>query len=1477
MIFMNSLDQKTVLVVNDSPDQREMIQVIFQQAGYGVSTASSGREGFKIAKSAKFDLVISDVMMPDGDGIELCQWIRSDEKLRSLPILLVSGLRKDVSDVIEGLEVGADDYIELPVDPQQIIVRTERLIERKRMENLLKESECYFRTLIENISDIVSILSKDGTILYEGPAIEPILGYKPDELIGTNAFELIHQDDREQVISDFKKIIETRGKGSGRLLPAEYRYQTKKGSWRILESIGKVIDDTARGTVIIVNSRNVTEQRKAEKARFESEDKFGMVLKNSRDAIYQLNLKTQTFEYINPAAEEISGYSIEELIEGGFKFVNSLVHPEDWKFFREYIDRIQNSPETDNTDYSIEYRFKTKQKGYRWLRENRTVIRDDKQNSTAVIATSRDITEHKESREALHFQKTFLEAQIEASIDGVLVVTPTGEIISYNQRFVEMWGISEETLATKSHEKLLQSVSDKLADPQKVFKTISYVYQNPHIKHQVEITLKDGRVFERHSAPVIDADNKSFGRIWSFRDITKRKLTEEAHRESRQQYESLVNSIDGIVWEIEIPTLSFTFVSKQAERLLGYPVEEWTGEPDFWINHMHPDDRGWAVDFCLAATKKLENYEFDYRMIAADGRVVWLRDYVAVDSKDGVAVGLRGVMIDITERKQAERIIKENEERYRLVAETASDVIVTIDESNTILFINPAAEKVLGYKPEELTGNNLEIIIPERLRAAHNAGMRRYMQTGERRLDWNSVEISAIRGDGREIQIEISFGEYHENDKRLFTAVIRDITERKLAETALRTSQERYRFLAEAVPQHVWSATPAGLIDYANQRTFDYFGFDAKQGIIDEWHLSIHPDDLPVCAENWKRALKTGEPYQAEIRLKAADGEYQWHLGRATAMRDSNNEIIKWIGTNTNIDELKKAEGAVFEANKRAIGEYERLLDRIAKLSESLGSARDLQTVYRALYSFAVASVPCTGFFISLYDAKRDVRIPACAYTDGDEIDVSTLPAMAMADSPNSRAVSTGTLIIEDDFQAAMAGKPVINIGLDKNPNLPQSCLVAPMFVMGRIVGAVEVQSTKSAAFKPEHATALQMAANLAANAIENVRLLEQEQRSAEQFRLSQRLESVGRLAGGIAHDFNNMLTAINGYSELTLRRLDADDPLRRNIEEIKKAGQRSATLTHQLLAFSRKQVLQSKVIDLNEIIIDVTKMLQRLIGEDVHLQTILDPKLGNVSGDAGQLTQVIMNLAVNARDAMPKGGNLIIKTSNAYLDEEFAARFVPTQPGSYVLLAVTDTGVGMKSKEQEHIFEPFYTTKEIGKGTGLGLATVYGIVKQSGGYIWVDSEVGVGTTFNIYLPCIDAEVKLENENDISESVPKGRETVLLVEDEDMVRTLTRQMLEECGYRVIEAGSGVEALSTIEKQDCEIDLVMTDVVMPQMGGRELSEKLAAKCPQMRVLFTSGYTDDEIIRHDVIKEEINFIQKPFTFEALAHKVRESLDS
>ena len=512
---------------------------------------------------------------------------------------------------------------------------------------------------------------------------------------------------------------------------------------------------------------------------------------------------------------------------------------------------------------------------------------------------------------------------------------------------------------------------------------------------------------------------------------------------------------------------------------------------------------------------------------------------------------------------------------------------------------------------------------------------------------------------------------------------------------------------------------------------------------------------------------------------------------------------------------------------------------------------------------------------------KSSLRI---LHLEDDRVDAELIQATLASEGIDFEAVRVETrgafidaverggfdLVLADYNLPSFDGISALGIVQEKCPELPF------IFVTGSLGEELAIETLKSGAndYVLKHRPGRLVPA--VRRAIDEVAARKERKQLEEQLHQSQKMEAIGRLAGGISHDFNNLLTVIIGYSQLLLGRLSEDDPMRSEIEEIEKSGRRAASLTSQLLAFSRRQVIQPRILDLNAVISDLDKMLRRLIGEDVELINLLDPTLASVKMDPGQVEQIIMNLAVNGRDAMPQGGRLTIETRNVDLDEHFTESDLLMPPGSYVLLSVSDTGCGMDIEMQERIFEPFFTTKPAGKGTGLGLSTVYGIVKQSGGDISVCSEPDRGTTFKIHLCATGERVESVPLKSTTSIAPSSSETILLVEDEEMIRKLTREVLKAQGYTVLEACDGTEALSICDQQDRTIDLMLTDMVMPRISGAELARRALSIRPEMKVVCMSGYTDASVLDHEDFDPTIPFLQKPFTPGALAQKVREVLD-
>ncbi len=757
-----------------------------------------------------------------------------------------------------------------------------------------------------------------------------------------------------------------------------------------------------------------------------------------------------------------------------------------------------------------------------------------------------------------------------------------------------------------------------------------------------------------------------------------------------------------------------------------------------------------------------------------------------------------------------------SEGRYRALMEQANDAILILELGHRVLEANLRAEQMLGRPRPEIVGRYYdEFVIPDE--QADSARRQEQLLTdGTIRVERRQL----VRADGARLSVEVSASVVRLGEESAVLTILRDITERERAEAALRAAQQRLQHVVSSSPAVLYSLRVEGeslVPTWVSENIVRLSGYTPEENAgADWWAERIHPEDRERVIAQIPKLLSEGYVVR-EYRFRHKDGTYRWVGDEQRLLRDPAGKAVEVVGSWSDVTPRKEAELRLHEGEEQ----YRLLFDSNPHPMAVFDQENS------AFLAVNDASVRHYGYSREEFLAMtvKEVRVP------------EEVPALATDLDPSRAERADVTTQLPKATKHRKKDGSVIEVEI----------AASPITFQGRPAWLALVSDVT-------------------------------EKRSLEaQLLQSQKMESMGRLAGGVAHDFNNLLGIITGYGGLLHKRVSADPRLAKYVEDIVKAADRAAGLTRQLLAFSRKQVLQPRILDLKAVVGETENMLRRLIGEDIQLVTVCDDQLGPVRADPGQMDQVLMNLAVNARDAMPRGGRLTIETGNVILDRAYASRHAGVEPGRYVMLAVSDTGHGMTPEVQARLFEPFFTTKELGKGTGLGLATVHGIVKQSGGHIWVYSEPARGTTFKIYLPRADAPgadtltaPSAENE------LPRGSETILLVEDEASLRGFVRECLEAAGYIVLEARHGVEALKISERHPTPIHLLLTDVVMPVMSGRELAQEVRASRPETRVLYMSGYTDDAVVLHGVLAADVAFLQKPFTAEALARKVRQLLD-
>jgi PAS domain S-box-containing protein len=1306
------------------------------------------------------------------------------------------------------------------------------------------------------------------------------------------------------------------------LAEGPYRVEDSLTENRTLELSLNPILRNGEAVGISVFGKDITDRKDAEARLQAQHERFRKIVENADAGYFRVGMDGR-YEDVNPAFLRMHGFTSKEEAIG--LHYSAVLNPENAAKAIDIGRALLRGESVSSGELSRIRRDGTI--GYGCFSATPEL---DGDRVIAIEGFLIDITESKmAARKVEELQEVVSAAQSAAKFGVFQWNVKSGTNKWYPETF-HLFGL-EPTATDPSLDVWVQMIHPD--DLDRILAELQQTLASPEGRLNIEYRLADGQRWISSSGqlycdPAGQPDHVAGINI----DITERKRSEEALRKSEEKFATVFRCSPAVVVLAEVAGGDrIVDVNEAFEDATGYSRDEAIGRTSNELGLWAEPAQFTETVERIRSAGHLRNFEFQFRRKNGDiGTALMSSDLVDLDGKQYVL----SASSDITKQKRAEEALRRASEalakaeaHYRLMFNSGSDAVLvhTFDENGQparFFEVNDNACRLLGYTREELLRMGpADIIAPEE-RADMALRARRILAVGN--LIW---EGSHVTKDGRRIPVEVNTHLVDLEGLRTVISAVRDISERKEAET-------KYRDTFEGALEGIYQVTPEGRCLAANPAMAKMLGYDRPEEVLSAINdaarqVWLHPEErqryLALLEEHGsirdfecQFRRKDGTPFSVSIsarKISGADGRTLYHAGFIADIteRKRAEENVKTSESKfrtafmTGADALVIAtleEGLILDVNSRftevfgyAAGEargttsielgFVAGADRLRLLSEleSQGHVTDLE------FSVRRKNGEHRSVLISanvLRGESGDLLL--CAIRDITERKQAEAGMRTLITAIEQ---TSETIVITDLDGKIQYCNPAFEktTGYSKqevigqNPRVLKSGKHDKKFyedmwaaiTQGQVWSGHLTNRKKDGSFYEENATIspIRDESGRTFGFVAVKRDVTDRLELESQLRQAQKLESIGRLAGGVAHDFNNLLTVINGYSGLLLKGLKASDPLRSYADEIKTAGQRAASLTKQLLAFSRKQLIEPKVLDLNATIRESTPMLQRLIGEDISLRTHLEGSSGQILADADQIHQVIMNLAVNARDAMPGGGTLDIATRNVEIDVATGASMHhDATPGRYVLLTVTDNGQGMEEAIRRQIFEPFFTTKELGKGTGLGLATVYGIVRQSGGWIDVQSEVDVGTSFKVYLPRTGGSPGPE-QVEMFAAAEGGSETILVVEDQDVVRTFAVTALRRFGYNVLEASDGTEALAVAARHPGKLHLLVTDVVMPGMNGKQLSERLTELNPTLEVIFVSGYTADVIADRGVLDPSVAFLHKPFSPEELATKVRSVL--
>lgn len=1231
---------------------------------------------------------------------------------------------------------------------------------------------------------------------------------------GDTFLNLVHPEDREGIL-----LASEKARYDQQPLRVGFRVLRPDGEVRHFQTRAEIVRDSAgKPSRIIGTNQDVTERVRADEALRQRERELEEAQRLAKVGSWALDIHTRAV-ILSDELYRILGLDRDGPVPT-IQTIAQCFTPETWAQIQTAGRKSSETGEPFEVEGALNVSGGTK----KWVLTHGEVERDSNGDPVRFRGTTQDITDRKEAELALRSSQEMFYKAFHSSPEPISIMTlGEGRFIDVNKAFSNQLGYARAEVIGHTVDELgLQPLAGLTLEQSQLWE------QGALRDLELELFTKFGDV----RTMIVSFETVEIGGVPCIlaqgRDITEHRRAEKALRISDQRYRDFISHSHDGVWRIEFerPIPIDLPVDEAVQRLLQYGVFAECNDAMAQISGLaraedfigkrvgellFPGDISTLESFRSGAQAGWQNRTIEVRDVNREGKSKTIIRTEVPIIENGMMVRIWGVTRDVTELTEAENALRKSEANLVQAQRIAHIGSWEWDLQTNKEQWSDEMFRLLGMAP-----GNIEPNLERFLNFVHPDDREGLILAGEKAQKEHhplQYEYRAIRADGA-IRIFQSRAEIIRDASGTAFKMVgatQDVTERKEAEEELRVSEARYKTLIEGAPEAIVVADlDTKQFVDFNENAMHLFGL-TREDLLKVGPVEVSPPVQPDGQSSAEAAF--------EYLMQAMAGEnpvFEW-VHRSAYGNDIPCEVrlVRLPAAGRNL-----VRGSITDITERKQAEEER--SRLVSIVESSGDA--------------IVGVSTEGL-ITDWNAAAE---RAYGYT-AEEIHGKHLSILAPPGGTSEIPVLVERINLGErisDFEAVSVRKD--------GTEFPVSITMSP--IRDRQGGILGLSSI--------------------------IRDITSRKRLEEQVTLSQKMESVGRLAGGVAHDFNNMLQIIHGYSELVLDQLTEKDSSRGHVQEIKNVVERAAGLTRQLLAFGRQQVLSPQVMDLNAAITHLSKMLRRLIGEDIDLEIREAKDLGRVRADPGQIDQVIMNLAVNARDAMPKGGKLIIESSNVQVDNTFALGHFPMTPGDYVMISVSDTGVGMDGKTQARIFEPFFTTKEKGKGTGLGLATVYGIVKQSGGYIWVQSEVGRGSTFRVYLPPVKEPATVKEVKEVR-SLTGGTETVLLVEDEENVRLLVRRALQAKGYTVLEAQNGKDALRVARKHHGPIHLLMTDVVMPGMGGRELSERLIRLRGELKTLYMSGYADDAVHHHGQLNPGTELLQKPFSADVLATKVREVL--